>query len=98
VNDQLRGIFESIDSVLGVTISDGVVRLKAVNSSSLLPQIISFLNTKNIKILEASIKTPSLEDVFVELTGRSSEMRRGAGKRCFVSEETYSSVEGDAYG
>ncbi len=83
VNDQLRGIFESIDGVLGVTISDGVVRLKAVNSSSLLPQIISFLNTKNIKILEASIKTPSLEDVFVELTGRKLRDEEGSREEMF---------------
>jgi ABC-2 type transport system ATP-binding protein len=83
VNDQLRNIFESIDGVLGVTISDGVVRLKAVNSSSLLPQIISFLNAKNIKILEASIKTSSLEDVFVELTGRKLRDEEGSREEMF---------------
>jgi ABC-2 type transport system ATP-binding protein len=83
VNDQLRNIFKSIDGNLGVTISDGVVRLKAVNSSSLLPQIISFLNAKNIKILEAFIKTPSLEDVFVELTGRKLRDEEGSREEMF---------------
>ncbi|MCC6010725.1 MAG: ATP-binding cassette domain-containing protein [Fervidicoccaceae archaeon] len=83
VNDQLRNIFKSIDGILGVTISDGVVRLKAVNSSSLLPQIISFLNAKNIKILEAFIKTPSLEDVFVELTGRKLRDEEGSREEMF---------------
>jgi len=83
VNDQIRNIFESIDGILGVTISDGVVRLKAVNSSSLLPQIISFMNATNIKILEASIKTPSLEDVFVELTGRKLRDEEGSREEMF---------------
>jgi len=83
VSDQLARVLQGIDGVLGVSYSDGFARLKVSNGPSVLPVIVSYLSAKGVRVLEASIKTPSLEDVFIELTGRKLRDEEGSRDEAF---------------
>lgn len=83
VDDYLRKFFEGIEGVREVGINRNMVRIKSMNGPSLLPQIVSFLNNKGIKIVEAYVKTPSLEDLFIELTGRKLRDEEGSREEMF---------------
>jgi len=49
---------------------DGRVRLEVVNAAEALPKIFDLAKEQNVKIIEATYHRPTLNDVFLYLTGR----------------------------
>ena len=58
---------ESVDSKLT---EPNTVRLKVSNSDEELPKLISYINANSIQITKLSVQKPSLDDVFLEITGK----------------------------
>jgi len=57
-------------------IDNSVVRIQSSTARDLMP-FMTFFNTRNIKVMEAKIIKPSLEEVFVKITGiERDEMRK----------------------
>jgi len=51
-------------------LSDGRVRLEVVNAAEALPKIFDLAKERNVKIVEVTYHRPTLNDVFLYLTGR----------------------------
>jgi len=53
-----------------VTVRNGIVEMTVKNGEEAIPLIIESLQSKGVKIKSVSLRRPTLEDVFVSLTGR----------------------------
>ena len=74
VNDgsaDLTALLKSIPSVTEVTRSDASYRLKIPRVESALPAIIGSISSRDLQITETSFSKPTLDQVFLEVTGRS---------------------------
>ena len=69
--EDLAVFLKSIPSVTEVTRTEHSYRLKLPKVESALPQIITSVASKGLRIVETSFSKPSLDQVFLEVTGRS---------------------------
>lgn len=69
--EDLTQFLKSVANVTEVTRSDGSYRLKLPRVESALPAIITGIASRNVKITETSFSKPTLDQVFLEVTGRS---------------------------
>ena len=67
----LVGFLRSIPNVTEVTRTDHSYRLKLPKVESALPEIITTVASKGLRINETSFSKPTLDQVFLEVTGRS---------------------------
>jgi len=65
----LTGI-KGIQSILNVSVKENKVLIAAKDGSGTLPEIISVFEKTKKKVRSISIHSPSLEDVFIQFTGR----------------------------
>lgn len=56
---------------LAVTTSPGLVQVRARRATAVLPELLTVLEQHRVPPDEVRLRTPSLEDVFLHLTGRS---------------------------
>ena len=61
---------KAINGVLGVDVVEGNLRIKVKNAETMIPEIVSALGRINGKIESISITKPTLDQVFIEYTGR----------------------------
>ena len=61
---------KQIDAVLDCRETDGIYMVHARPATQAIVGLIHFLETDNNTLLDLHIAQPSLEDVFVEMTGR----------------------------
>jgi ABC-2 type transport system ATP-binding protein len=69
--EDLTGFLKSIPQVTEVTRNAMSYRLKLPKVESALPEIITTVASKGLKITETSFTKPTLDQVFLEITGRS---------------------------
>ena len=69
--EDLTGLLESIPKVRSVTRIGSSYRLKLPGVESALPQIVTTIASRNIKITGTSFTKPTLDQVFLEVTGSS---------------------------
>jgi len=69
--EDLTEFLRSIPNVTEVTRTDDSYRLKLPRVESALPTIIAGIASKDLKIRETSFSKPTLDQVFLEVTGRS---------------------------
>jgi ABC-2 type transport system ATP-binding protein len=72
-NDAVVQVIKSHAQVISVEMKEGKVLISAKNGSSLLPAVIADLQKFGISITTISIRSPSLEDVFLSVTGKHLE-------------------------
>jgi ABC-2 type transport system ATP-binding protein len=86
-NDAVLPVIRSHDLVISVDIQEGKLLIAAKNGSSLLPTVIADFERLGITITTISIRSPSLEDVFLSVTGKNldhpgtEEPGRSPGRR-----------------
>lgn len=66
IEDELK----TIPQVNAVTVVEHSVTISATNGSRVLPAILAAFEGHNLDILSISIRSPSLEDIFIYLTGK----------------------------
>jgi len=74
VNDggeDLTAFLKSVPNVTEVTRTEDSYRLKLPKVESALPAIITSIASRNLQITETSFSKPTLDQVFLEVTGRS---------------------------
>jgi len=76
--DALRVAVEPLPGVDHVVDTDGGIAVYVTNGAQAVPAIVQTLHDAGVEIGAVSISRPSLDDVFLEATGRSIE---GAGDR-----------------
>jgi ABC-2 type transport system ATP-binding protein len=69
--DELTEFLRSVPNVIEVTRTDDLYRLKLPRVESALPAIIAGIASRDLKITETSFSKPTLDQVFLEVTGRS---------------------------
>jgi ABC-2 type transport system ATP-binding protein len=75
ISEFLRGV----SGVSDVVREGSVYRMKLPRTEEALPQIIDGVTKRGLKITEISFKKPTLDEVFLEVTGRTMRERENAG-------------------
>lgn len=81
VNDGGADLSEFLKGIPGVTEvsrEGGTYRVKLPNTEDALPMIVSGVTVRGMKISEISFVKPSLDEVFLEVTGRTMREEEGA--------------------
>src|SRR4051812_24260432 len=69
--DRLGGILrEQIGGVSRVEVAEGLLRLWCAQTTGMLPRIIEVAETAGIEVHDVSASAPTLETVFIDLTGK----------------------------
>lgn len=79
----LRDELERLNGIYGVNEANGILRVSVADGARVLPDIIALINTYGARVLEATVKAPTLEDVFIELTGRRLRDEQGSPEEIF---------------
>lgn len=77
VRPDAEAIFRGIAGVTSVTVQDGAFRLKTANGEALIPVVVDTTTRAGLGLASVSLKRPSLDEVFLEFTGR--EFREDEG-------------------
>jgi len=70
VTDHLVATLEALPGVKGLEIGSGGLRVYADGDHGLLPQVVQTILGEGVALGEVSVRTPTLETVFIKLTGR----------------------------
>ena len=65
------GVARRLDSPREIAIDGSTVRLRTVGGATALPGLLRALDSVGVNAVSAEVKRPTLDDVFLELTGRS---------------------------
>ncbi len=71
MQSDLTGFFKSIEGVVDVSRTGGIYRIKIPRAEKALPVIVQGLVSKQVQINEISFTKPTLDQVFLEVTGKS---------------------------
>ncbi|MEM3832751.1 MAG: ATP-binding cassette domain-containing protein [Thermoprotei archaeon] len=71
INSSLLNEIRSDERISKISYSNKILRIYLNRGEEFLPQLISFLNNRGIKILSATIREPTLDDVFLYYTGET---------------------------
>ena len=69
--EDLTGFFDGIEGVKQVTKTGNTYRIKLPRTEKALPAIVQGLVQKQVQIKEISFTKPTLDQVFLEVTGKS---------------------------
>jgi len=61
----------SLEGIIKMEKKEDLLKVYTEDSRSLLPKLLEFLVSKGVQVKNIRLSEPSLEDVFIELTGRS---------------------------
>lgn len=73
----LTALLSAIPGAMGVTAVDGSYRVKCTRGEAMVPAIVMACSRANIELASVSIRKPSLDEVFLELTGREYRAEGG---------------------
>jgi ABC-2 type transport system ATP-binding protein len=69
-DDRLLAVLQAVPGVTGVTAQDGAFRVKAAKGEEEIPALVQACTAAGIPLAGVSLKRPSLDEVFLEHTGR----------------------------
>jgi ABC-2 type transport system ATP-binding protein len=64
------GLLRNVPFADGAIETNGVYRLRAADASRVVVELIKWLESERNELVDLRVARPSLEDVFIELTGR----------------------------
>lgn len=73
----LTSVLKAVPGALGVQLQDGSYRVKCANGESMVPLLVQAAVSAQVTVTGVSLKRPSLDEVFLEYTGR--EFREDEG-------------------
>lgn len=73
----LTAVFKAVPGAMGVQLQDGSYRVKCGNGESMVPLLVQAAVGAKVTVTGVSLKRPSLDEVFLEYTGR--EFREDEG-------------------
>jgi ABC-2 type transport system ATP-binding protein len=69
--EDIPGIDEVKFTMIDSVISSGIIRVSTLDSRGVLPSLLAFLGEKSVNVTNVKVSEPKLEDVFIQLTGRT---------------------------
>ncbi|MCI4349561.1 MAG: DUF4162 domain-containing protein [Thermoplasmata archaeon] len=67
----LTGTVQALPGVGAVQRQDGTYRIKSSNGETLIPGLVQVFASSGVRLASVSLKRPSLDEVFLEFTGRA---------------------------
>jgi ABC-2 type transport system ATP-binding protein len=74
----LEGLLKGLPGVTGVSALDGSYRVKCPSGEKLVPALVEACVRSGVGLASVSVKRPSLDEVFLEFTGREFREDEGA--------------------
>ena len=74
----LEGVLRALPGVQSVGVQDGSYRLKAPRGEELVPSLVEACTKAGVGLASVAVKRPSLDEVFLEFTGREYREEGGA--------------------
>ena len=71
--DAARAAVENLEGVVDVDSSDGEVIIQVVNGAAHISDVALALNAHNVQVTELTLRTPTLDDVFLSVAGARME-------------------------
>jgi len=68
--DSLESALKALPGVTSVTLQDGAFRVKCPSGETLIPKAVQAADTLGVPLAGVSLRRPSLDEVFLEFTGR----------------------------
>ncbi len=84
--EDLTTLLQQIPGVQGVTRAEGFFRVKCPRGEPLVPSIVTTCDRAGIELASVEIRKPSLDEVFLELTGRAYRGEEDSDTAGFISE------------
>ena len=75
-----RKVIENIEGISGVTVIGSTIRFKVRNGNTAIPIIFEALNKLSIRAVSVTIKEPTMDEVFLEYTGRRLRDEESSGE------------------
>ncbi|WP_143701301.1 ATP-binding cassette domain-containing protein [Vulcanisaeta thermophila] len=75
-----RKIMEGIDGVSGISVTGNTLVIKVKNGNTAAPIILEALNKASIRAMSITIKEPTMDEVFLEFTGRRLRDEEGSAE------------------
>jgi len=82
-NERLLAAVKGIPSVRDVRPLDGGYRLKVVNGEETAPQVLDAVRGLDLRVTKVSIAKPTLDEVYLERTGRALREEEGSRDEAF---------------
>jgi ABC-2 type transport system ATP-binding protein len=70
IDDSILPVLRDTALINSVEVKDNIVIISAKNGSKVLPEIVTVFEKFSVTMTSISIRSPSLEDVFIHLTGK----------------------------
>ena len=80
MNPAAEVAIRKINLVNAVTVVEHMVTISATNGSRVIPAILNVFEEHQVPIISISIRSPSLEDIFIYLTGKGLDGGHGEGQ------------------
>lgn len=85
LSDEVLSALQSADSVLELKRSENTLTLVVKSGAEAVPRIVELANNKGGKIHSVTLRAPTLDDVFLQFTGRSIREDTAVTRKRFVS-------------
>ncbi len=82
-SDGLSDALRRIPAVRDVQVTDGVYRLKVVNGEETAPQVFDAVRASGLTVKRMGLTKPTLDEVYLEYTGRSLRAEEGSREEMF---------------
>lgn len=93
-DDEAMKLLQNLDGVLDVKKVDGMLRIKAKNGEETAPQILERLIKNGLKVSRMSITEPTMDEVYMEYTGRKMRDEEGDSREAFIMRRTLRRARG----
>ena len=90
----ISGIIEKIPRVKEVKRQDSTYRIKVEDGEETAPDIIEAVRTEGHKVVKLSLAKPTLDEVYMEFTGKSLREEEGSKVTVLRQRETMQKAEG----
>jgi daunorubicin resistance ABC transporter ATP-binding subunit len=81
-------IIESMNNVNEVKNKGDTFRIKTKDAESFIPELMEKLNKNGIKVIKISVSEPSMDEVYMEYTGKSLRDEQSSWEEAFVFHRT----------
>lgn len=78
--NEAKRALESIEAIEGVDAYDGEVSIRVANGAGFISAVALALNESSIRVRELTLRTPTLDDVFLQVTGGRLQQEEAIGE------------------
>jgi daunorubicin resistance ABC transporter ATP-binding subunit len=93
-DEEAMKLLQNLDGVLDVKKVDGMLRIKVKHGEEMAPQILERLIKNGVKVSRMSITEPTMDEVYMEYTGRKMRDEESDSREAFAMRRTLRRARG----